>query len=120
MTPLVWLAGVAPVPLLSGAYAFRENQVISTVLAIVGCVPLLVVCAVAFYWGFWKQSLFHSEEHLSLSRVHDIIEEKGMRIPINPLDLPAIANPYPSPAALPAHEVDEEQPLATEETDGSA
>jgi hypothetical protein len=113
-----WYVAVGTTSCFAAAYALRDNALLSGILVALGGFAVFVGGAIAIYFAVWNPDRLHSEEHLTQLRQLDLIESKGGRISLNPVDLRSIANPYQQTPALPAGEQGEGPSSDPEDTDG--
>ena len=78
----------------------QSNDFISTSLVITGIGAIAVAGLVAVYFALFKTDRLQTEEHITRIRQYDLIESKGNKIPMNPVDLPAIGAGYPYQPAI--------------------
>ena len=114
MAPITYYMGMGGGLCFAGAYALSNNELLSTILVVSGIALITFGALIAGYFAVFKPELLHSEEHITQQRQLALIETKGNRIPMNPVDLQAIANPYQSSPAIAAKAA-----LALEEGDNS-
>lgn len=92
MNPLLWLNAVAMPLLLSAAYMFRDQTVLS--------LPMIVVAAALPVWTMWEYRYFarkdpkrlQSEDYL-LEHQKLVIQSKHYKYPIDASALPSGENP---------------------------
>jgi hypothetical protein len=102
MTPIFLLSTIALPTCLAGAYGLREYPIAVGVLVAVGILPILMGCAAYAWFGIKDPDRLHSEEYNLRSQALKIVEAKGGPVPVNPVELQGITDPYPPQKQLPA------------------
>lgn len=102
MAPITYYMGMGGGLCFAGAYALSHNEQLSTILVMSGIALIGFGALIAGYFAVLRPELLHSEEHITQQRQLALIETKGNRIPMNPVDLQAIANPYQNSPAIAA------------------
>ncbi len=93
MQPVLWLCLLVTVP--SFAFASRSDGWLRICFFVVGCVPILQFLISYNFYMLKDPNRLSSEEYQLKNRAFDLIESKGGKIAISPVDIPNITNPYP-------------------------
>lgn len=102
MSPIIWLTGTAGPVFLGGAYVLKDVPVLCYTLTIVAILPLLAGVGVYLYFAICDPNRLQSEEHNLKAQLVSLIEAKGGAVVVNPVDLEAMANPFPYKPAIEA------------------
>jgi hypothetical protein len=94
MTPITFYVVSSASICFGAAYAFRENSFLTGAFSFVGLFIVLVGGAIAVYFAGWKTDRLQTEDHLTTLKQLEMVASKGGKIPVNPVDLQAIGNPY--------------------------
>jgi hypothetical protein len=100
MSSMLWICGLASSACFLAACALSGKDGICVFLVIVGTIPFFVACGMFIYFAIKDPDRLHSEEFRIRYHVLKLTEMKGGRIPVNPLELTDIANPFPDTKAL--------------------
>jgi hypothetical protein len=71
-------------------------------------IPVLLFVIASLFLLFWDRDRLHTEEHLERKHALEIVEAKGQGLPLNPVDLVHVMNPYPEISKIPDASSDEE------------
>jgi hypothetical protein len=93
LNPMLWLCGIATPLCLSGAYLFKEFDLIRNLFAIMGIVPIIITCIGFGYFAIVKPEKLQSEDYQLRHESLQMIQQKGGRIILDPASIEAIANP---------------------------
>src|SRR5262249_10845562 len=90
---MLWLCAIATPTCITGAYLFRENVSLSSILLLFGLLPILITCCGFIVFAIFKPEKLQSEDYQIRHESLQIIQQKGGRIVIPPTSIEAIANP---------------------------
>lgn len=120
MNSITWYCVPAGGACLTACVLLKDQVILSAAIAFVGAVLLLGGFGIAVYFSIVDRDRLHTEDYHLRRKAMEITDSKGHTIELQPVDLTAIANPYPVPKALPArsHEVEKPpQPQTVDDED---
>jgi hypothetical protein len=85
----------------------EKREVLSAALVIVGAVLLLVGVGLAALFAVKSPEFLLTEDYHLRRQALELTDSKGKKFSVEPVDVVAIANPFPSPKALKAKTVDD-------------
>lgn len=120
MTPIIWYSSMGSAVLLGGAYYLRENPLLNTVLGLAGLVPIGIAGLIALWFALRDPDRLHTEDFRLRSQAVELLQEKGGRLRVEPIEMGDILEGGQSPRMLgpaAANTAEEEVPDA-EVTEG--
>jgi hypothetical protein len=93
LNPMLWLCGMVSLPSFTLAYFVRDYGTLSTVLIVVGSLPVAANIVGFFYFMIRSPERLQSEEYQIRQATLDLIKSKGSPFEILPSSLEAISNP---------------------------
>jgi hypothetical protein len=101
MTPIIWPTVIISPSCFASAVCLKESTVPCVTLIAIGAIPILTMCGIYIYFAMKDPDRLQDEDYRLRGRMLDITESKGGKIRVSDVSLSEIANPYPSPKALP-------------------
>lgn len=93
LNPMLWLCGIVTTPCIALAWFSHGTEPFSTILTVVGALPVVVACGLATYFGIFKPDKLQSEDYQIRHETLELIKQKGSPIEISPSSLELVANP---------------------------
>jgi hypothetical protein len=91
LNPLLWLSAITSP--LCFAFGLYFEGAIQAIMVGVGFLPILFACGAYVYWMLEAPDRLQSEDYQLRKAALELIEEKGMRIPVSAASVEAITNP---------------------------
>lgn len=93
LNPMLWLTGIGTTICFFAAYIFRSSETLTTILVVVGTLPIIFTCFGFAYFAMCKPEKLQSEDYQIRHESLQIIQQKSGSIEISEASLNQIANP---------------------------
>jgi hypothetical protein len=94
LNPVLWLCALVTAPAL--IFSNQSNGTVQTWIIVIAFLPVVVACIGFLFLLLFDRDKLQSEEYQIRKQSLEIIQEKGGKLIVNPMNIEAITNPdYP-------------------------